>query len=51
MFELLAVPKRGIPYVQMGFRIVNNKDNNNSATDIDANNLYVMSFTFVFTND
>ena len=22
MFELLAVPQRGIPYVQMGFRIV-----------------------------
>jgi hypothetical protein len=22
MFELLAVPHRGIPYVQMGFRIV-----------------------------
>jgi hypothetical protein len=22
MFELLAVPQRGIPYVQMGFRII-----------------------------
>jgi hypothetical protein len=53
MFELLAVPTRGTPYVHMSFRIINNNDdsNNNSATDIDANNLYVMSFTFVFTND
>jgi len=40
MFELLAVPQRGIPCGQMGFRIINNKDdNNNSATYIDANNL------------
>jgi hypothetical protein len=39
MFELLAVPQRGIPYGQMGFRIVNNKDSNNSVTYIDANNL------------
>jgi len=35
MFELLAVPQRG----QMGFRVVNNKDDNNSATYIVANNL------------
>ena len=52
MFELLAVPKRVTPYVQMGFRVDNNKDNNNnSTTDVDANNLYFMGFTFVFTND